>query len=169
MKSQLALQGECLTANGAAIRPFSRVQANMAYEGRPPEEAFPTMRAEMALHLVVQFAVDVQRRRTCECFGTNVTSIWAFTRVASYVDSELLVGVESFATELATIRPLSSVSSHVQLQVKLLAELPTTILAHEALIFHSLFAPLPTLQQTLPFLVPFWQFSSIMLASMYQH
>jgi hypothetical protein len=137
MKVQLALQGECFTAYGAAVRPFSRVQANVTYEGRPPEEALSTMRAQMALHLVVQFAVDVQRCGACKCFGTNATRIWAFARVASYVDSELLVGVEGFATELATVRPLSRVPSHVQLQVKLLAELPPTVLAHEAPTFST--------------------------------
>jgi hypothetical protein len=138
MKGQLALQGERLTAYGAAIRPFSRVQANVTYEGGPPEEALPAVRAEMALRLVVQFAVDVQRCGARKCFGTDATNIWAFARVASDVHSELLVGVESFATELAAVRPLSGVSSHVQLQVQLLAELPPTVLAHEAPTFRTL-------------------------------
>jgi len=69
----------------------------------------------MALHFVMQFAVYVQRSGPRECFGTNAASIRAFTRVASDMDSKLLVGVESFATELATIRFFPGMPPHMQL------------------------------------------------------
>lgn len=117
MKIQLALQDERLTADFATVGSFSRVQANVSYEGRPPEEALSAVWAQMALHFVMQFTVYVQCGGSRERFGTNATGIGPFTRVASDMDSKLLVGVESFATELATVRFFPGMPPHMQLQV----------------------------------------------------
>jgi hypothetical protein len=72
------------------------------------------------------------------------------------MDSKLLVGVESFAAELATVRFFPGMPPDMQLQVQLPVELPTAIFTYETLASCTLVTPLAVHSHSLQFLVNFW-------------